>query len=617
MAHATRGRRSGTYEIQELVGVDLDLLSLTVRHAGAYQPKVFRLNVSSTPAARQLLQALAESIKVGRNGDADSAWESVVTLERSVSWSQILLAELKAAGLDDFSSPAINVPLLRKLYRTLNSTTRRSACWLLARVVRINHPNGTALSHALRNTRFQVDYGVPFTYDDLVSTAIEKAAKGVYTARYVAQREIFARLGYDVSGRDWLRIPPEELIDWAQRTQSEASHPNAMQPRFAPTFEQQVAWALTHPSNFGYVKYARGGQVFGTMGKIAIALYPDNVLLTAALVLHCLGENSGYNQSVLLEKNVNSLIHLGSDHALERSVKSRNKTQDTRATRMSSIYTPGGVIETVSGLTRFSRHHRRNLSNPDGTPSTIVDRLYVEHCSDPAAARVLDLQRRASAWRSSVEWDEHWDASAGQRDQVPLRLSALRLVAQSRAMGEGLRADVHGHTEKTKMHYTAHVLSDYVFNRHAVEAQNTFHDDAVARFTVVAEATDGPAAELAAIDRADIMDVEIGLCTSGGNDPEDQKKRCSLGMVACFTCPNGYRTVDHIPGLLAAVELGGIVERNDPGEWENGQASHLRFYAQACLDQSPAMVVGNVKRRVDLAPHVLTVAGLYIEMRHG
>ena len=112
MAHATRGRRSGTYEIQELVGVDLDLLSLTVRHAGAYQPKVFRLNVPPTPAARQLLQAMAESIKVGENGDGDSAWESVATVANSVRWSQIMLAELKAAGVDDFTSPAINVPLL-------------------------------------------------------------------------------------------------------------------------------------------------------------------------------------------------------------------------------------------------------------------------------------------------------------------------------------------------------------------------------------------------------------------------------------------------------------------------------------------------------------------------
>ena len=37
-------------------------------------------------------------------------------------------------------------------------------------------------------------------------------------------------------------------------------------------------------------------------------------------------------------------------------------------------------------------------------------------------------------------------------------------------------------------------------------------------------------------------------------------------MVACFTCPNGYRTVDNIPGLLAAVELGDIIEANDPVE---------------------------------------------------
>ncbi|SFK50827.1 hypothetical protein [Geodermatophilus ruber] len=621
MAHATRGHRSGTYEIQELLAVDPDALTITYRHAGAYQPQTARLTADSTPAARQLLQAMADSIKVADNGDSDSGWESAKSVINACWYGKIMLAELAALGFDDFADARIDVPVLRALYQPMSSGMRRSACLLLARVVRANHPNGPAVAAALKNTRFSVEDTNPFTYDEAVSDAIEASARGVYLARYTAQRELFQRLGYAVDGRSWLRIPAEEVIDWARTTHPDVCQPDAPQPRVGDTYERQVAWALTHPGMFGYVKHQRRhdrpirGQWMADLGD---ALYPDNVTLTAALVLHCLGENSGYNHSVLLEKSVDSLVYLGSQHALERSAKSRNQTQDTRPTRLSSIFTPGGVIETLTGLTRFARHHRRTLLDTDGNHAPVVRRLYVEHCADPTQAKVLDLQRQQSAWRSNPQWDEHWDeATAGPRESVSLRMAALRMVAQARALNEGLHADVHGHSERTKVHYAAHVLPQHVLNKHAVAAQNAFHDDAVASFTVVADATDGPAAELAAVDPDQVMDVEIGVCTSGGNDPESPTQRCALGIVACFTCPNGYRTVDHIPGLLGAVELGDIIERNDPTEWEFGEASRLRFYAQQCLQQFPRMVVENVRRTTDLRPHILTVTGMYMEMRHG
>lgn len=618
MAHATRGHRSGTFEIERINKVDRNLLTITFQHAAAYQPQVVRLNVDHTPAAEQMLQAMADSIKVGDNGDADSGWESSVTLKNSVFQATTMLNRLYERGFTTFAESQIDVPLLRWLYEPLQSTHKRSACWLLARVVRDNHPNGIAISRALKNSRFQAEESTPFIYDDAISDAIETAAKGVYTEYFTAQRDLFERLGHDVAGRAWLRAPAQELIDWAVRAHPDVSRPGAPQPSLAAPYEQQVAWALTHPRMFGYIKYNRQGPIHGPkMKEIGRAIYPDNFLITAALIVHCLGENSGFNASVLLQKDAETLTYLGSDHALEHNVKARNKSEDTRPTRLTSIYTPGGVVETMTGLSRFARHSRRQLTTPDGHPAAVVDRLYVEHASEPVEAQVINEFRRDNAWRSSA-FDKHWDeTTAGPRRDVSLRLSALRYVAQRRAMGEGLNADVHGHTPSTKLHYTAHVLPDHVFNKHATAAQNAFHDDAVAGFTVVADATEGPAVGLAAIDPEQVMDVEIGLCTSGGNAPDGSGSRCGLGMVACFTCPNGYRTIDHVPGLIAAVELGDIIERNDPVEWEQGQASHLRFYAQACLDKFPPMVVGNIKRSTDIVPHILTVTGMYMEMRHG
>lgn len=619
MAHPTRGHRSGTYEIQQILAVDPDNLIITYRHAAAYQPQTMQLNAEHTPAARQMLQAMVDSIKVADNGDADSGWESSETLTKLGKWTaQVMLRELQAQGFDDFADRHLGVPELRRLYEPMHSNTKRSACWLLARAVRDNHPNGVALAQALKNSRFIVADTDPYVYDDAVSDAIERCARSLYTARFNAQRALFEQLGHDVAGRDWLHTDAQALIDWAATAHPQLCTPDAPQPFFAERYDRQVAWALTHPAKFGWIKHRKKPQVAGPeMRAIGRALYPDNVLLTAALILHCLGENSGFNHSVLLEKNIASLTYLGPEHALERNVKARNRSQDTRPTTLTSIYTPGGIIQTLTGLTRFSRHARRHLTTADGIPAAVVDRLYVEHSANPEAAQVLSTERLHNGWRSN-EFDDHWpDDTACQRGDVPLRLAALRRVALARAMNEGLRGDVHGHTDRTKVDYAAHVLPDHVFNRHATAAQDALHDNAVSRFQVVAEATDGAAAHLAAINPNDVMDGEIGLCTSGGQAPDDSTRRCDLGIVACFTCPNGYRTIDHVPGLLAAVELGDIIERNDPDEWANGQASALRFYADACLAQFPPLVVNNVRRSTDLTPHILTVTGMYMEMRHG
>lgn len=618
MAHPTRGHRSGTYEITQLIGVNRDDLSITVRHAGAFQPQTVRLDVLHTPAAAQILDSMAASIKVGDHGDADAAWESFVTLRNSLFYVRIILERLVEVGIEDFSDTRVDVALLRSLYDPLHPNTKRSACHLLCRVVRENHPNGRALATALGNSRFIVLESQTFAYDDAVAEAIEASARAVYTARYTEARELFGSLGFDVAGRGWLRLTADDLVRWAQEQRPDVCDPRARQPSAAADTATCAAWAITHPRELGRVKGKRAQQArHPQMARMQRVFYPDHVFLVSALILHCLGENSGYNHSVLLQKSAASLTRIGPDHALEHNVKARNATQDTRPTQTSSIYAPGGIVEVLTGMTRMARHARRGLVGTDGKVMPIADRLYVEHTADPRDAALLASDRQHNGWRN-MEFDEGWDeAAAGPRSDAPLRMAALRLVAQRRAMGEGLTADVHGHSDAVKTHYSAHVLPDHVFNAHAVAAQDSFHEEAVAKFTLVADATDGPAAELASVDPAEVMDVEVGLCTSGGTAPDGSGRRCDLGIVACFTCPNGYRTVDHVPGLIAAVELADIIERNDPEEWVEGQASRLRYYASACLRQFPPAVVETVKRTSDIPAHILTVTGVYMEMRHG
>ena len=104
---------------------------------------------------------------------------------------------LVEVGIEDFSDTRVDVALLRSLYDPLHPNTKRSACHLLCRVVRENHPNGRALATALGNSRFIVLESQTFAYDDAVAEAIEASARAVYTARYTEARELFGSL--------WLR----------------------------------------------------------------------------------------------------------------------------------------------------------------------------------------------------------------------------------------------------------------------------------------------------------------------------------------------------------------------------------------------------------------------------
>ena len=615
MSSLSRGHRTSTYELLELLDVDHDTLSIVVRHAAANVPETFTLlRVADTLAARQMLDAVAQSLAIAPNSDADSRWTSRETLESGVWMAAAMLRALERHGVDSFADPALNVVVLRRIYSQFGSSGKRSACWLLARAVRNHHPDGRNVAYVLKNSRFEAEDHEAFVYDADVAADIERVGRRVFLDAYLAQRALFETIGFRVHGRAWLRVPAHEVSEWATTAYRGISM-EGEEPDHTDDTKRKIAWAVTHPHWFGYRKYARQPIVVGReMRIIGRALYPDHATLVGAAIVHCLAEHAGFNLSVILEKSADSLTYLGDNEALERSVKARASSEDTRTTRIDSLFTSGGVSEALTGLTRFARRHR---AQPEGVDrlSPMNDRLYVEHVVDPLVAKVLTSERIHHAWRSSVI-TQAWALENGQSEKPGLRLQSLRLEAQRRTMDQGLTADVHGHSESTKTYYLAHVLPDHVFNELATDAQNAFHDDAVGKFQRVAEAIEGPAAELAAVAPEHVMDVEIGLCTSGGNAPDSQR-RCDLGMVACFTCPNGYRMIDHVPGLLAAVEFADIVEANDPDEWANGQASDLRFYAQKSLDAFPRPVVVNIAKSTDLSPHILTITGMYMEMRHG
>lgn len=611
MTHRTRGHTSHTYDIREVHAVDLDQLTISYSDAAHAARQLVRVNVEvATPAARQLVQAMAESLTV----HGDGRWESSVTLEKVAVWVGVLIRNLAVQRIDDLSASGLELAQLRAALEPLATSPKRTVNKLMARALRQHNSNGQALARALVNTSYMVGESSVELYDDSEVEAMKTAARRVFDEVFKSQREVLQLLGVEGTDRGWLRIPAEEIIA-AARTR----HPDlvgARQPRMTAPRIEQLDWALLNPEAFGMARGRPSGTVLGeTMSGIGDALYPKAAFLTAALILQCLTELSGLNLSVMLRTGPSDLVYTGKSSGMLKLAKARNHTEDTLAVRTNSNSTLGGLIEALTGLTRFSRHWRATqLITGDRVPE-VVNRIYVEHKKDTSMAEVITNLRLHYGWRRS-DFDRHWPNDGPARDAVGLRFQALRRKALEHAVTANPRADVHGHSSRNRVHYLANVLPEHVLVKHATAAQDDIIDAALSSFMAVDQLTEGTGKRLAiAVQNGQAMDAVASVCISGGNDPDQETKPCSLGLAACFTCPNGYRTVDHVPGLLATVRFAEIIRDNDPDEWESGDASALHFYASESLKQFPSTVVNAVRTKVDLTSHVVTIEALYMEFR--
>ena len=605
MAHPTRGPRSHTYDIVEVHEVDLEALSITYADAAHAAPQVVRLRASVTPAAQQMLQGMADSISV----HGDGRWESRWALVNGASAASRLLEEMSVRQVDDLASSDLTIQELRACIEPFESGTKRTLNKLVARVLRKTNPKGAALARALKNTTYMVKEGNTELYEDTEVDAIEHAARGVLTDAYTAQREIFTAMGYPTSGRSWLRIDANEVIEAARGRHAHLA--GDRQPSSRAPYLEQIDWALLNPGAFGADRRRR--KIIGaTMQRIGDALYPPHYVLTAAAIVQCLAEQTGLNLSTILRTSPGDLVHTGEDTAMVSVAKARSHSEAALPVKTESLFSLGGVIQLLVGLTRFARCYRRHaLATVDGMPE-IANRCYVEHKQDPSKSGILTNERLHHGWRSGA-FDAHWPTDEIDRGQLGLRFNALRRKALERAIAIDPAGDVHGHTERTRVHYLANVLPEHTLANHAESAQDDMLDRALESFTPVAGSTDPRAQQLAEAD--DPVDVVVGVCSNGGNDPDEPTKPCSLGLAACFTCPNGFRTADNVPGLLATVELAEIIRDNDPDEWEFGDAGSLHFYANQSIAQFPAALVDRVRHTTDLTPYIVDLTSLYTELR--
>jgi hypothetical protein len=608
VAHKTRGSISHTYDIKEVLGVDLDQLAIRYTDAAHAKPLVMRLKSNVTPAARQLVKAMADSIAV----HGDGAWESSETLKVAAVWAQVLLRHMEAADLDDFGSPDVDLKALRKVLEPFDPGIKRTANKLIGRILVEVHPNGAVLARALRNTTYMVKDTSVRLYDDTEADAIQRAALAVFQEAFVAQRRVIGELGVDTATRAWLKVPASKLVDEAAARHG-ALVGSPQPPTKSPRIEL-IDWALLNPEAFG-VEKGRPLLIGKTMESIGRALHPPVDVLVAALILHCFAELSGMNLAVMLRTEPQDLVRTGEKTGILSTSKARNHSEDAVAVRTESNQTLGGLIEALTGLTRFSRHFRtKELGHVEDVPE-VVHRLYVMHKRDARQSEVLTNQQLHKGWRSE-SFDVHWPEKELDREAVGLRFTALRRKALERAVAANPKGDVHGHSARVRVHYLANVLPEHTLVRHATAAQDEIIEAALAKFTAITESTNERAKQLAAtLEQGRPTDVVVGVCASGGNDPDEPARPCSLGLAACFTCPSGYRTADHIPGLIALVRYAQIIKDNDPDEWENGDASLLSFFATECLKQFPIATVRAVEAHADLRSQMAVINGLYTELR--
>lgn len=611
MAHRTRGFISHTYDVKEVLSVDLEKLEVIYTDAAHASPQVARVRADTvTVAGQQLIEAMAESLSVYGGGD----WESAYGFRQFVSRSSRLLDLLTAGGITDLGTPTVTLRELREVIDQFDASMKRTLNKLLGRIVKKYHPNGPSLARALTNTSYMVVESRTELYDDAEVEAIKTCARRVFDETFKQQRDLFQAMGYDVSDRSWLRITADEVIGAARKR-----HPQlvgARQPLLSASRLEQIDWAVLNPDRLGVRRGRSVKDVLGeTMLTIGTALYPAAPFFTAALVLQCLAELSGLNLSVMLRTQPDDLIYTGKSNGQLRLAKARNHSEDTLSVRTNSNSTLGGLIEALTGLTRFARHWRAMQLVKDEQVPEVVNRIYVEHKADPANAEVITNQRLHQGWRQPV-FDLHWPEDGPDRTATGLRFQALRRKALEHAVMANPRADVHGHSPRTKVHYLAHVFPEHVLVRHATAAQDDIIDRALSQFLEVDVVESPEGRGLAdAVKNHQTADEVVSVCVSGGNDPDQASKPCSLGLAACFTCPNGFRTIDHIPGLLATVRFTEMVRDTDPDEWAVGDAGPLHFYATESLKQFPSSVVETFRSRTNLNALLLTIEALYTEFR--
>lgn len=556
-----RGRGRTTQDAHRVLAAEYSEQDASLSIASAGAPDVRVLNFPQDQLGRQLSRAVWSMLpQAGLGG----GWASSGTVIGAEWYCVLLHEELTDRGVEGFNDPKLSFADMTRTRSHLKGkwrSFRKAVVW----AVEHYHPDGSRLAELILADRLDSTIANPtMAYDEAVAGVIESAAREVFLAWVGAHRRFLADVGVDTSDRNWILLPAEAVLDVASRSGTPAAR------------------QLLH--------YADGGDL-DDWTRPAIGASRND--LSATAVLMCLAQNLGPNWASLQSMTGDSVTPLGGAQSVVDMDKTRAATELRVATSTADLSTLGGIATALTGLTRFVR--LRRLTQAD-TPEhrRHADLLFV-----PTDSRTVLNSPTQSAWAAAVARE------AGET----VSMRRLRETANIRGKRRTGRGTVIGHSEAMDLVYLVEGTPEEEVAALVLQAQ----DDIVglARHAVRRDPVTDAAAveELATEAPADLIDRGVVTCGNGARDP-DQDRWCNRGILACFTCPSGYRTSANVPGLKAAVTLTEQIRAYDADEWQNGPAATLHAYALAALDQ-----LGADHDAVDGTAMIPVVAANYWEIR--
>lgn len=608
-----RGHASYTFDIQRVVQVDVDGRTITLEGVHAVAP--FSVNIADKEFSLgvQMLMGVHDSLAVSGKG---GAWESSHTLTNAVGLTNAVITKFLERGITDLSDTNVTLKLLREVVNDFDSSQKRTINKLLVRVLRdAGHPD-KRLPERLANTKHVADDHVsPATYTDPEFEAVERAARRLIVRAIEDQSRVLRFLGYEVDEDTWMSIDPQDVIGKAGERDALRVRPMRHgTPPIGPSQRlEAVDFAVLNPEWSWGIAATRARQAWE---KEAIALFPPTDVLCAGAILQCIADNTGVNAATILGTRADTTIVTGDFTAQVPFSKARNHTGGHRPARRTGIFTAGRLEQVMSALTRFSRHQRAHRLEVHGLlddKGLLAQRIYVVDHPKLAALRTLDTADFAQLARRGRLTKLIRDEWHHPGPPPTIRLAAFRTACLRRGIHADPTHDVVDHTPRTKVDYLAHALPEVTLHRLVVEAQEEFHR------TGLAVLADSAAAErlIAAAKRNELVDLGPTYCANAGKDPDQSPSGewCSDGLVACFTCPMGFRTHDSVAGLLALKEYTDFIRLGNPIEWAEGEAGVLNHYARESLARYPQAVIDRTESTRDRDQDLLEIHLLYSEVR--
>ena len=381
--------------------------------------------------------------------------------------------------------------------------------------------------------------------------------------------------GTSVAHRDWWEIPADVIIAAAtaransrQRAADvETDRPVASLTRSAVTMNlregyitlhEAIDWLLINPDTFNASEWQ--AQVFF-----------QREVMHAALIQHCFIGLQGFNLSTMQNTGVESLTPVGPSLAMVDTIKPRahlhGREASLTANRRKDL---AGFLGMVEALTKFGRHFRKQAGHPPET----ADLYYATHDPNGTVENVIggfnasSIRRRIAAALADAGLDG---------DGFTLSFRKLRLAAKAEGQKHDPRHQLHGQNRRTSTTYDKKMLPVTVLH----DSMDKSVDE------IIEEGWDRLAD---AVEKDTLADMTVSACTSGGADPQDEAARCEQGITACFACPNGVRTLDHIPGLIAMAKV--LEDTDDP----------LRPVVTEVLNHAPQDAVDDWRERFSNDP---------------